>query len=316
MENLQTEKDTLNPNKDELSIDYFLYLCLEYENLKKELPQTSENLPKWPILAEKDQENIIETESYEELTKKLTNWYASSYPVLTKSNSVQLENASDIIQPVLMICEDISKLIDKKYQVKIPAFIKEEANKETWDNSINEIVSSFPTYHRFISLYLNWAYLNKNEKRSSYLHDLGDRPPVGKYAPGGGGDFDRDNRHGGGRRPQRSSHNQDNRSRSFNQGRRNSSFQKKDNGPQDKQSKNNKDDKQEHTTRKGVSQAIQKLIKDPNMQEIKLTPTNSYYRRIQHQQIKKEGYTSSSIGEGSERAVVIYKDKKEGGNED
>jgi len=38
---------------------------------------------------------------------------------------------------------------------------------------------------------------------------------------------------------------------------------------------------------------------------VTLKPTNSFYRRIQHQQIVESGYHSFSVGEGPDRAVKV-----------
>jgi predicted RNA-binding protein Jag len=41
------------------------------------------------------------------------------------------------------------------------------------------------------------------------------------------------------------------------------------------------------------------------LQFVKLKPTNSFYRRVQHQKIVDSGFESSSVGEGADRAVQV-----------
>jgi hypothetical protein len=54
-----------------------------------------------------------------------------------------------------------------------------------------------------------------------------------------------------------------------------------------------------------VQDAIKRLASEPGLDEVTLKPANSFYRRIQHQNIVDAGYSSFSVGEGSERAVKV-----------
>jgi hypothetical protein len=54
-----------------------------------------------------------------------------------------------------------------------------------------------------------------------------------------------------------------------------------------------------------VQDAIKRLASEPGLDEVTLMPTNSFYRRIQHQNIVDAGYSSFSVCEGSERAVKV-----------
>jgi len=54
-----------------------------------------------------------------------------------------------------------------------------------------------------------------------------------------------------------------------------------------------------------VEEALAKLRDDSGVQAVKLKPTNSFYRRIQHQKIVDAGFESSSVGEGADRAVQV-----------
>ncbi len=54
-----------------------------------------------------------------------------------------------------------------------------------------------------------------------------------------------------------------------------------------------------------VDQAIAQLRSDTSVEEVMLKPTNSFYRRIQHQKIVDAGFHSFSVGEGPSRAVKV-----------
>jgi predicted RNA-binding protein Jag len=54
-----------------------------------------------------------------------------------------------------------------------------------------------------------------------------------------------------------------------------------------------------------VDDALGKLREDSSLQSVKLKPTNSFYRRVQHQKIVDSGFESSSVGEGADRAVKV-----------
>ena len=54
-----------------------------------------------------------------------------------------------------------------------------------------------------------------------------------------------------------------------------------------------------------VDHAITTLLGGPEQRSVTLKPTNSFYRRLQHQKIVDAGYESNSVGEGPDRAVQI-----------
>lgn len=56
-----------------------------------------------------------------------------------------------------------------------------------------------------------------------------------------------------------------------------------------------------------VDQAIAKLEKQSQLNEISLAPQNSFYRRIQHQHAVERGYRSESTGSEKKRAVKLLR---------
>jgi hypothetical protein len=58
-----------------------------------------------------------------------------------------------------------------------------------------------------------------------------------------------------------------------------------------------------------VNEAIKIMRTDSNQAEVILRPTNSFYRRLQHQCVVEAGFNSSSVGEGPDRAVRVSRTK-------
>jgi hypothetical protein len=58
-----------------------------------------------------------------------------------------------------------------------------------------------------------------------------------------------------------------------------------------------------------VSQAVERLRTEPEVNEIRLDPSNSFFRRLQHKKAVSEGFFSFSTGEGLTRAVVVTRER-------
>ena len=56
-----------------------------------------------------------------------------------------------------------------------------------------------------------------------------------------------------------------------------------------------------------VAEAIDRLERNPDLREIELRPTNSFFRRLQHSAVAKAGFVSESFGEGSQRALKVVR---------
>ena len=197
-----------------------------------------------------------------------------------------------------------------------------------WQSVFQALQVHFPKSHEFIYRYLTWNY-NLPEKGNYNPDSL---PPIGHNAPpprsrissngqlivpdrksggrfGGrsemrgnsGGRPPRGNDHGrrdGGRGPQRDfGRGQD---RDFGRGPR-----KRGDRPGRPGMDPALREKLEVEAVKAVVDAIDKLNKTPDLQEIHLPPTNSFLRRMQHSEVATHGFRSFSIGEGEERSVIV-----------
>ncbi len=58
-----------------------------------------------------------------------------------------------------------------------------------------------------------------------------------------------------------------------------------------------------------VNQAITRLRSESELSEVRLDPSNSFFRRLQHKKAVSEGFYSFSTGEGNGRSVVVTRDK-------
>jgi predicted RNA-binding protein Jag len=58
-----------------------------------------------------------------------------------------------------------------------------------------------------------------------------------------------------------------------------------------------------------VDQALERLRTDTSCNEVRLDPSNSFFRRLQHKKAVSEGFFSFSTGEGMARAVVVTRDR-------
>jgi len=54
-----------------------------------------------------------------------------------------------------------------------------------------------------------------------------------------------------------------------------------------------------------VDKAVEQLKTNPSLEEVTLKPTNSFYRRIQHNKIADTGFFSFSVGEGQDRSIRV-----------
>ena len=68
---------------------------------------------------------------------------------------------------------------------------------------------------------------------------------------------------------------------------------------------------QERAAMEAVHAAVEKLRSETGVQEIRLDPSNSFFRRLQHKKAVSEGFFSFSTGEGLTRAVVVTREKQE-----
>ncbi len=80
-----------------------------------------------------------------------------------------------------------------------------------------------------------------------------------------------------------------------------------DRGPRFLDSNKGHNPAEEADAMQDVKSAIQTLQSSPDMQDYLLKPTNSFFRRMQHQEVAAAGFSSHSEGEGKDRALKILR---------
>ena len=303
-----------------VGLDYFLYSCFEFETTSRSLPKKILGDTRWPLAFELSEDltsSSVANLSFTDLLGQIMQWYAVKFPYIKSSTTIDLAILPEIVPAMVMIASDVSLAAKSKQIQQDLLFDKTKSdNGSVWENLNSALNAEFPSLFRYIQRYLQWAFAIERAVEI----DLGSRPPVGKYASLC--------RHGKSREPENRgpSHevngNDRNRSkpsmerkpqqgggsgrpfgRSNSNGDGNSKFAKR----------RDKDPQIEKEALKEVTVAINRLKEDSQINEYKLPPINSYYRRIQHKNIIDAGFFSLSTGEGSERSVVVLRHMPESG---
>ena len=323
---------TTQSESTKVGLDYFLYSCFEFETTIRSLPKKILGETRWPKaleLSEDVDSAQVGDRSFGELVGEILQWYAVKFPYLKSSTSIDLSILPEIVPAMVMMASDFSLAAKAKKVEQDLLFDKTRSdNGELWDNINRAINGEFPSLARYIQRYLQWAFALERTVEI----DLGSRPPVGKYASlcrhshsskpresdnrGSNPDSNGNERHNSNqsfeKRPQSGGRGRPSSGRgngnSFNDSNANKFSKRRDKDPQI-----------EKEALREVTIALTKLKEDDQIDEYKLPPINSYYRRIQHKKIVDAGFFSLSTGEGSERAVVVKRhmpESKSGSGED
>ena len=323
---------TSQSESTKVGLDYFLYSCFEYETTIRSLPKKILGETRWPMaltLSEDLDSADVHNRSFLELVGEIIQWYSVKFPYIKSSSGIDLAILPEIVPAMVMMASDFSLAAKSKKLEHEILFDKEKSdNGELWESINKAIVAEFPNKARFIQRYLQWAFAIERVVEI----DLGSRPPVGKYASlcrhsgrsreSGNRAPSQDNngnerhnynqssenrpsRHGGGGGRGKEPYGRGNNNGPFRDGNSKFSKQRRDKDPQI-----------EKEALREVQVALDKLSDDDQVNEIKLPPMNSYYRRIQHKKIVDAGFYSLSRGEGPERAVVVMRAAPAGGGEE
>ena len=279
-----------NHSTDKVTIDYFLYSCFEYENLVRHRP-----IP--PDLRWKLNKESIELgdSTLTQLLDEIIQWYLEKFPILKESQDLDMENLGEVVPAFILLTQDMDTMINFKTGDYLPAYEQGEAEQEPIWSDINEaFTKNFPKLENMFLRYLHWSHASQPQEVDI---PAGSRPPVGRYAPNFRRMSSSGNTNKGGPRDKRNNRNDQRKGASKKQNKR----------PYSNQNKKS-DAKLEKESLKQVLLAVQKLNQNSDLHEYRLPPANSFYRRLQHQQIKDEGLFSKSVGEGNERAVVVLKE--------
>ena len=297
-----------------ISIDYFLFTCLEEDRTLKSLPaqfQEQINEKRWPLIkpyfeslafleegAEKPFSQEVVDGELVTLIKRLCVWYQEKYPLLSGDQPLDYEVHGNTLTQFVLLCQDFEALVNAKTGSKPHDRSKEEQSedeKALWNSMEGALKECFEHYGHYVLSYLEWIY----KKAKPVQYDLASLPPVGRYTvmlqKAARMKNQRDevaNRPNEGRRDFKSNEGAD-------RGAPKAGFKDKKQG-----SKGSSSEKEEEALAEAKA-AIAKFESDSELAELRLKPRNSYLRRLQHQLIVDAGFESESVGEGSDRGVQI-----------
>lgn len=283
-----------------VNLDYFLYSCFEHEQASRSWPMNPDW--RWPVVVDIQNQNpppVLNEKSLEDLILDMLNWYADKYPTIDLK--IDHETLGDIIPVFMNLTQDLDTLVKAKTSDYLPAF-EQDQKEEVWEIVDRCFSSKLPQHASMFLRYLHWSHATQPPEIN---FDPGSRPPVGRFAP---------NFHS--RPPQRDARppRQERRPKpSSRPPREQNSKRGPRKGPprgahkQGGGEPRKPDKKLERESLKEVLLAVQTLNKNPDLEEYRLAPTNSFYRRLQHKQVKQEGLFSTSAGEGHDRSVVVLR---------
>jgi hypothetical protein len=292
-----TELPNSNPN-GEISTDYFLYRCYDLDKSAKSDPNVIQNEMRWPT-ATSNAQGLEDGENVFSLFEEAVVWYSNQYPQLAEADAITPELLNDAIMVAVMIERDLNFICKRLTKSQIPAVSSDDAsspNHPFWLSAKECLQDAFPGLAGIFLRYLHWCHSD-----AVLRSDTNDRPPTGhirerksggprRGGPGGGFGGGSRGRHGGGRDRGRGG-DRDGR-RPPRGGQRHG---------------NNNNSHIEEEVLDEVIDAIAQLRANPQLMKIPLKPRNSFHRRLQHQHVNQEGFTSESSGEGTERHLVVMK---------
>ena len=226
----------------------------------------------------------------EQLLTQLTKYYEERFPQLNSNISPEDDITQDLIPAFLQMIRDIDVVVEAKTGDYMPSY--EGDDDPVWADIDNAINVTFTRNKKLYLRYLHWSHASQPQELSS--------PQSNRKQAGQRG------------KPHKRKNNDSNRKNGGGQGKGNKSNNKRRNNPENRK----RDPNIERKIIKEVLLAVQKLNSDDSVKEVKLAPTNSYHRRLQHTQIKEEGLDSRSVGAGNKRSVVIFKSQPEKSNEE
>jgi len=274
----------------QISLDNFLFSCLEHENLARKSRQDPDH-QEWPKLAELDPEQASQLEA---LLDDLCQWLKENCHQLTFDELIDISKVSYFAPVAVSLAQTLEDVTKRIYPVT-PAFdSRKTPNHEFWQVTLKKLKQHFPYQYELLESYLWWTF------GPTPIDDIdpSSRPPVGRYAYFG--------------RPRQSSSQRPPAPDRGNRGRPGANGKARDgrkDGPRRGREGPRRAPPQEVEValRKEVLKAVAKLREDPSTDSVPLAPQNSYHRRLQHQMISEEGFASASTGEGDGRAVCVIR---------
>ena len=304
-------------------VDLFLYSVREsYDTLKAtdKLPEEGHA----PTLGESNGD-------LSSALAKLLEWYKSEYEFMATGKPMDYNRLGEVVEPAAYLYHDMLVLF-AKLNLTIPKWSDSPESRSFWSQIQQALQSGFGKCGEWYEKFLQWTFREQQEESVA----PGSRPPIGRFAPrfprsdrgggdrggprggGGGRGGDRGGRgdrgggprggdrggprgggrgdRGGGPRGGGSRSDRGGRGRDGDRG-----------GRPNREDRDQRSAKLEEFALKDVAKAIRTLKDDGNLAGVTLKPTNSFYRRMQHQQAADAGFGSESVGEGHDRAVRLIR---------
>lgn len=327
-------------NHKTANLDFFLYSCMESERtLASYSDERQKELRYSGVAGFQRGENVPDAIAEQELDALIDgafDFHKAECPEIGDDDPVYLKDLHILSPQVVYLLKDVQAAIEAKTGGRVPSYKSDGDQEEVWQQIDRRIEDTFGTYKKeFVKDYFHWSFSDWEEEKV----ELGDRPPVGRYMPyafrrnmrdsrggdrgGRGGDRGRPGRGGdrggrggdrdrgrGGRsmsngrdRDDRGGRGRDRGDRNGGRGRGGDRDRGGRNGGRDRDGGHSKAEIDQCTQQ--VQEAVDQLKANGNLDQVQLPPTNSYFRRLQHKQIKEHGFESASTGEGNGRAVVL-----------
>lgn len=311
-----------------VSLDFFLFTCHEEEVTLKSLKapfRAHINTTRWPHVASyyKDSKpqalkapqgvktDAVELASEEtatlspvlaeqELTAlipELCRWYAAAFPLLAGRDVMDYSIHAQLLQPFVLLSQDFATLVHLKLGRPMAAYAAEDSlpsDQALWQALELALKQHFPAYAPYMLAYFQWYF----RIALPPTYDLASIPPVGRYAL----------------LLQRSSRKAQQKAAAEQQQAR---WQEREreaavkavpaNKEPSSQAKEPSSQAKEKEALAEVEEALQAFGANLELQELSLSPQNSYLRRLQHQRVVEKGFKTESSGEGALRAVKILR---------
>lgn len=332
--------DYLKAEGKEVSADYFLFNCREEEQTCKAIDDVYLQQKRWPELYSASSTLAFPASDLVPVLDRLMVWYQEHFPKLRTDHVLDYGNCGDVIPPFAFLVLDLTKIATKQFG-QAPTWDSEKPEIiEFWTRVREALLKTFPHLGDRMIAYLAWSRSPLKEPK----FDLASLPPVGRFFPllarSRRTASNRGSQHGGSRNnssgPDRSSN--DSRSRPPRSDERPSQVQaaprvrpspeqgrSSEGAPRSMPTGNHQGSSADDTNgdEQGggaereaqviaeVDKAIQVLKTKPALKELRLTPQNSFLRRLQHKRVKELGYQSFSVGESRNRSVKIVREETE-----
>jgi hypothetical protein len=307
MSNDQTTKQRFHSSIGQsVTEDYLFFACLQVEKLLK---AKNEGVikPNWPELSHFD---AASGSALEDSITDMLSWYAANYPILKTHLPIDYSRVAEFSETLVPLVNDLCVAFANHSMNLAEEWPKTDASDPA-ELLRKDLDRMFPDTADKIIRYLDWTLSPEKDEE----FQIGDRPPVGRFAPslrrssasggrGGGGSNRGNDRQGrGSNQGQRGDRNQ--RRGSGGGGDRGRGNHRGDRGPRGGDRKQVDPAIVEGRLRSEVEAAIQQM-NSQGLTEISLRPQNSFNRRLQHNFVSEySGLTSTSRGDEPERFVVI-----------